>query len=363
MDLKKIIKEEVHIAMGTIKNILNKDKEFNEDYYENVGKKFEEYYKDLKDDSKELDNKYEMTDEEKEIHDLYEIRNGLEMIEYDNEPSEKFKERAKEAIVGSSKMGNPKETGGKGFKPSSVDENEKIFKDALKSKKKRDEAKLNYISMGDDIEMINGGKGRKNKRKLAFESEEYEEKLKGGYADNMTPEDIAEKHGVDVDKIYKQLEKGIKIEMEHTNSKDVAREIALDHLFENPDYYDDLERIENEEETEEIVVENKNVFYSKEKFNSFEDALNLITEDKKVDGNKVVVTDGNEKYEILFKDGEPIVENYENKKMLEESINKINKLYNFDQFKEFAGLNGNERKSEDDKFSDILKKMKNLAEK
>ncbi len=43
-----------------------------------------------------------------------------------------------------------------------------------------------------------------------------------------------------------QLEKGIKIELEHTKSKELAAHIALDHLAEFPDYYDRLEKMESE---------------------------------------------------------------------------------------------------------------------
>lgn len=44
----------------------------------------------------------------------------------------------------------------------------------------------------------------------------------------------------------KQLEMGIKVEMEHTNNKEVALCIALDHLVEFPDYYTRLEEMEEE---------------------------------------------------------------------------------------------------------------------
>lgn len=71
-----------------------------------------------------------------------------------------------------------------------------------------------------------------------------EEELEGGLADKMGIEDIARKHGIDVDEMFEQLRKGIKVEMEHTKELEVAYEIALDHLFENPKYYDDLEEIE-----------------------------------------------------------------------------------------------------------------------
>lgn len=70
------------------------------------------------------------------------------------------------------------------------------------------------------------------------------EKIKGGLADNKTVEDIAKKHGVSIDLIRKQLEKGIKVEKEHTDSIEEATEIALDHLMEDAYYYDKLETIE-----------------------------------------------------------------------------------------------------------------------
>jgi hypothetical protein len=55
---------------------------------------------------------------------------------------------------------------------------------------------------------------------------------------------IAKKHNVSLDQIKSQLKKGIAVELEHTSDKSIAREIALDHLNELPDYYDRLETIE-----------------------------------------------------------------------------------------------------------------------
>jgi hypothetical protein len=44
----------------------------------------------------------------------------------------------------------------------------------------------------------------------------------------------------------RQLAKGIRVEMEHTNDKSLAREIAKDHLMEDPKYYDHLIEMERE---------------------------------------------------------------------------------------------------------------------
>ena len=63
----------------------------------------------------------------------------------------------------------------------------------------------------------------------------------------LTVDELAKKHRVSRIEISKQLNKGIKVELEHTSSKKVAREIALDHLSEDPAYYDKLVKAQLEE--------------------------------------------------------------------------------------------------------------------
>lgn len=60
----------------------------------------------------------------------------------------------------------------------------------------------------------------------------------------MSVDEIAKKHGVEKSVIDKQLEMGIKVEGEHTKHPDIAKEIALDHLGELPDYYTKLKKVE-----------------------------------------------------------------------------------------------------------------------
>jgi hypothetical protein len=83
--------------------------------------------------------------------------------------------------------------------------------------------------------------------------------IKGGKSDNMSLQDIAKKFKVSVDKIQAQLQKGIKIESEHTDDKEKAKEIAMDHITEFPDYYDRLEKMEKDaekdlKETQKILI-------------------------------------------------------------------------------------------------------------
>lgn len=63
----------------------------------------------------------------------------------------------------------------------------------------------------------------------------FSEKVVGGRADGMPDWKF------DPD----QLWRGTKHEMEHTNDPEVAEEVAKDHLVEDSDYYDKLERMES----------------------------------------------------------------------------------------------------------------------
>lgn len=60
------------------------------------------------------------------------------------------------------------------------------------------------------------------------------DKLSGGLADDKQPQDFDPA----------QLKAGIKVEMEHTDDPRMAREIAMDHLSEDPAYYQKLSRME-----------------------------------------------------------------------------------------------------------------------
>lgn len=63
--------------------------------------------------------------------------------------------------------------------------------------------------------------------------------LMGGKGDKLTEDDV------DPD----ELKKGIDIEMEHTKSRKIAKEIALDHLAEDTRYYTRLAKIHKENPT------------------------------------------------------------------------------------------------------------------
>jgi hypothetical protein len=89
-------------------------------------------------------------------------------------------------------------------------------------------------------------KGTTLKRlKIIIQEVLSKETIKGGLADNYTLNDLVKRHKLsDSSSLKTQLEMGIKVEMEHTKSKQIAKEIAMDHLWEDPKYYTKLKKIE-----------------------------------------------------------------------------------------------------------------------
>lgn len=59
-----------------------------------------------------------------------------------------------------------------------------------------------------------------------------------------TLKNIAKKFNVNLHWLKQQLVAGIKVEKEHTTKSSVAKEIALDHLNEDPEYYIKLKKVE-----------------------------------------------------------------------------------------------------------------------
>jgi hypothetical protein len=67
-----------------------------------------------------------------------------------------------------------------------------------------------------------------------LKSSSTKDKIPGGLSDKADPKDFD----------AKQLTKGTKVEMEHTDDPAIAKEIAMDHLSEDKDYYKKLEKME-----------------------------------------------------------------------------------------------------------------------
>lgn len=72
----------------------------------------------------------------------------------------------------------------------------------------------------------------------------------------LSVKELAKKHNVPEKQIIDQLNKGMKVELEHTTDRKVAKEIALDHLKEFPDYYDRLAKAETNESASGYIPSN-----------------------------------------------------------------------------------------------------------
>lgn len=68
--------------------------------------------------------------------------------------------------------------------------------------------------------------------------------FKGGIANGMSEQDLADHHNLPLSDIKRALNMGQAVEMEHTDDKEKAYEIAKDHVYEDPKYYDKLAKVE-----------------------------------------------------------------------------------------------------------------------
>jgi hypothetical protein len=66
-------------------------------------------------------------------------------------------------------------------------------------------------------------------------AEAFKDQLPGGLADGKSPEDYPQD----------QIEKGMKVEREHTDDPNLALEITTDHVEEDKEYYDKLKKMES----------------------------------------------------------------------------------------------------------------------
>jgi len=81
--------------------------------------------------------------------------------------------------------------------------------------------------------------------------------IKGGLADNKTLEDICNKHRCNLEDLNQQLLMGLKVEKEHADNPGIAKEIAMDHLWEDPKYYDKLKKVEESMKLVNLLKEDK----------------------------------------------------------------------------------------------------------
>ena len=157
-----------------------------------------------------------------------------------------------------------------------------------------------------------------------FDNRKWKDKLEGGKADNKSPEDFD----------HDDIKIGTKVEREHSSNPDIATEIAMDHLSENPGYYDELiaSGIADEEDAVNLWDELKSDSDKKKAKRDIMDSLDLLDDDiediEEDDDENVDVEDdelGSDK--VDFDDDEQIFDEEEPKKKIEVMENKNLKNY------------------------------------
>ncbi len=335
---KNIIKKyliERFIGEGAVPGITVTDKakkesgKINKAGVKDIEKSVKDFEKKGKADAEKMaQNKFNYTDDkEKKYHDEVEIRNGQEMVEYDRDPNQDFKDRAKEGIEGSSRMGNNPEwanvvQAGQGGDPKFGKNLVKTIKDATKA---RFDAEDSVISFGDDIETVPKGLKPKGKHSAIAEGE-------------------TEKANKDIEsgKPY-----GTEDEYEFNNS-DEAKEDNKDN------------------KKPQIKKESmKRLKFTKD-FNGVGNALKLIPESYRTDNKEFEMTDGNETYRIRWEgtlsEGAPVVLAASNKTMVNEDMQKMKHLMGYKSQDTLGLVRGKSRIDENEIFNDIWNKSKILIE-
>ena len=297
-------------------------------------------------------------DKEKEYHDEMEIRNGQEMIQYDRDPNQEYKDRAEEAIAGSSRMGNNPEwanvvAAGQGGDPEFGKKLVKTIKDATK---KRQDAEYRVMSFGDDIETIPKGSKPMAKHSALSEGEMGAASRNIGGGNPYGSED--------------------EYNFKNSNAEEEGKEAGkTNKMTKNPYAGTEKEgdwhkgymssKITENNNKPQIKLGMKRLNFKKE-FNGVGNALKMIPEGYKVDNKVFEMTDGNESYTIRWEgtlsEGRAEILKASNKTMVNEDMQKMKHLMGYKSEKTLGLVKGNARLDENVIFNDIYTKTKALLE-
>lgn len=310
-------------------------------------------------------------DKEKEYHDQMEIRNGQEMVQYDREPNKDFKDRAEEAIAGSSRMGNNPEwanvvVAGQGGDPSFGKNLVKTIKAATK---KRQDAEYRVMSFGDDIETVPKGSKPMGKHsalaegELSSASRNIEYKKPYGTEDEYDFKNSEEAKEPEELKEDDELKKSAERYRKDMEGKKYG---TGDKKNSNP-YGDDKEvDLQRENNNNPKIKEGMKRLNFKKEFNGVGNALKMIPEGYKVDNKVFEMADGNESYKIRWEgtlsEGRAVVLTAANKMMVNEDMQKMKHLMGYKSEKTLGLVKGNARLNENAVFNDIYAKSKILLE-
>jgi hypothetical protein len=333
---KQLVEKFVNEATPGIdvtKAVLSKSKAFNDEGLKDIEKKLKDAEKGQKKSAsttKDMpQNKFNYnSDFEQEYHQEMEIMNGNEMLEYDRDPNEMFKERAKRAIEGHPTMGNSPDYANvvpaqMGFTGPTF--GKKLVKAIKDSAKKRQDAVKGIISFGDDIETVPDNYAPMAKFSALNENDKKDD------PDDMSQADAS---GDDYEKASREIQYG-KNEENKTNNK--------------PQIKEGMKRLK-----------------FKQEFKGVGNALKLIPESYKIDNKVFEMTDGVESYRMRWEgnlnEGKAVILMASDKKMVNEDMQKMKHLMGYKSQDTLGTVKGKARIDENVIFSDIWKKSVALLE-
>jgi hypothetical protein len=351
--------------------------------------------------------KFNYTDKKEETyHSEMEIMNGQEMIEYDREPSKEFKDKAKEGLVGSSRMGNKagKDTANADatWNASSDEFGKDYVKRVKDTTKKRNDAYDRVISFGDDVETV--PKGQKPMAKHSSLNEHMDNTIDPSYThfaimkSNGKIIDGWDYSGSDVEDIKAFTKQDLIDNFPDNKLSDfkVVTKKGLEKSSINP--FDAKNWASSLQESNPYGSEEENEFYNKEKtenpnpqdlgknnnnkkpqikesmkrlkfntlFNGVGNALKMIPESYRTDNKTFEMTDGNESYKIRWEgtltEGKAIVLMASDKTMINEDMAKMKHLMGYKSQDTLGTVKGNARLDENAVFGNIWAKSKVLLE-
>jgi hypothetical protein len=403
--------------------VLSKSKAFNDEGLKDIEDKLKDADKGQKKSAsktKEMpQNKFNYNNnKEAEYHQEMEIMNGSEMLEYDRDPNQSYKDRAEEAIVGSARMGNSPEYANvfpeqMGFTGPTF--GKKLVQAIKNSAKKRLKATDSIISFGDDIETVsknyapmakfsalNESEGnmvkedidrdythffvfkKNNKIVDGFDySETYPEDIKfyakqdlkdnDFYPSNKYPENKASDFAlVSWKKLQNQGIDPYDIKNWYTERYNEEPSDNMKGL--DSDYEKDSRGVEygidpyNENKTNNKpqIKEGMKRLKFKQEFKGVGNALKLIPESYKVDNKVFEMTDGVESYRMRWEgnlnEGRAVVLMASDKTMVNEDMQKMKHLMGYKSQETLGAVKGKARIDENKIFTDIWKKSQILVE-
>ena len=370
--------------------------------------------KDDANSSEMAKNKFNYNSKDEETyHNDMEIMNGMEMLQYDRTPDENFKERALEAIEGSSRMGNNPDWANVVEKGWGGD---KEFGKNLATKikasiKKRDEQTPTSKMFGNDWEVVKD----KGNKPYALENTNNQKSVIKEFGNEMgvdlspqelqiakkiTGDDIDENlggSGVTPEKIRTlayYIGKGLVTSgvlafcfltwnltdmseknqvknavLQQCRRGDTAIVRTIHKLFNDAEKGDSVNYPQHKNQNT-LQESNKNKkqpmkrLKFKKEFNGVGNALKLIPESYRVDNKVFEMTDGNESYKVRWEgsltEGAAVVLTASDKKMVNEDMSRMKALFNYKSQDTLGLLKGNARVDENASFRNIWDKTKKL---